>query len=191
MQILTKEQRARYAATRKRKWENLSEEKKAAIYIKELQRQRNWSEEQKLSHKEQQGRYREKNRDKIRAASKLRVINKESKKRINERYKERHGERLKQYHLEYGRKYNALYPERGRFTASKRRAAKLRATPSWADLGLIADAYQEATYHGLEVDHIVPLQSKLVCGLHVWDNLQLLTSTENVVKGNRSWPDMP
>lgn len=73
------------------------------------------------------------------------------------------------------------------FTA-RRRAAKLNATPAWADLEAIKDVYLEADYQQLDVDHIIPLQSKLVCGLHVWGNLQLLTKNENSKKGNKFSP---
>jgi 5-methylcytosine-specific restriction endonuclease McrA len=69
--------------------------------------------------------------------------------------------------------------------AAKRRAAKLKATPAWADLEEIKNVYLEAQYFGMHVDHIIPLQGKNVCGLHVWDNLQLLPAVDNIRKGNR------
>lgn len=84
---------------------------------------------------------------------------------------------------------------RGRATDSKHRVARRTgiklATPNWADLKDIADVYMEAAYMQMQVDHIVPLKSKLVCGLHVWDNLQLMDATKNNQKNNRHWPDMP
>lgn len=60
-----------------------------------------------------------------------------------------------------------------------------RATPKWADMGAITTMYQQAKRLGLEVDHVVPLQGKNVCGLHVENNLQHLTMEANRRKNNR------
>ena len=82
-------------------------------------------------------------------------------------------------------------PHRIRANTARRRADKIKATPAWADHAAIRDIYKVAGKRGLHVDHIVPLRSRLVCGLHVEHNLQLLTPRENALKGNRFWPDMP
>lgn len=37
---------------------------------------------------------------------------------------------------------------------------------------------------GLEVDHIIPLKNKFICGLHVPANLQYLTRSDNARKSN-------
>lgn len=42
-----------------------------------------------------------------------------------------------------------------------------------------------------EVDHIVPILSGVVCGLHWHGNMRVVTKAENASKGNRHWPDMP
>lgn len=81
--------------------------------------------------------------------------------------------------------------------AMHRVAMKKQATPAWADTAAILVVYERAaqmkasTGENFHVDHIVPLQSHLVCGLHVHWNLQILPALENISKGNRVWPDMP
>lgn len=81
--------------------------------------------------------------------------------------------------------------------AARRRAAKLRATPPWAQEEKVAEFYFAADFLGMvtgewyHVDHIVPIQSKVVCGLHCETNLQVIPGLENQTKGNRYWPDMP
>ena len=76
-------------------------------------------------------------------------------------------------------------------TIAKREAGLDQRTPAWADMDAIAAVYRKATdlsrqtgvsYH---VDHEIPLHGKLVSGLHVQTNLQVLTAYENKRKGNR------
>ena len=87
--------------------------------------------------------------------------------------------------------------EHGAAKQAKRRASKMRATPQWADSASIKAIYAasremtRATGQKWVVDHVVPLRSRLVCGLHVESNLQLLPFAENAKKHNRYWPDMP
>lgn len=69
-----------------------------------------------------------------------------------------------------------------------RRANKQRATPVWANLEKIRTIYENCP-EGYHVDHIIPLNSDLVCGLHVESNLQYLLARDNMAKGNRFNPD--
>lgn len=75
-----------------------------------------------------------------------------------------------------------------------RRALQDRATPSWVDKLALQKVYEDcynrtkATGVVHHVDHIVPLKSPLVCGLHVPWNLQLLTRSENSRKKNKFEP---
>jgi len=71
-----------------------------------------------------------------------------------------------------------------RAKSAKRRAAKLQATPVWADLQKIQEIYLNCP-PGHHVDHIFPLKSPILCGLHVENNLQYLPAKENISKGNR------
>jgi hypothetical protein len=71
--------------------------------------------------------------------------------------------------------------------AARRRAKKLERTPKWADLDKIKQIYDECP-PGFHVDHIIPLQGKLVSGLHTPENLQYLSKEENLAKGNSFTP---
>ncbi len=95
------------------------------------------------------------------------------------------------------REWDHANPDRNRANVAKRKARRMRATPSWANEFFIAEAYRLAALrtkmlgYSWHVDHIVPLKSKLVCGLHVEHNLQVIPGVENLRKFNRHWPDMP
>ena len=80
--------------------------------------------------------------------------------------------------------------------AARRRTTKKQATPAWADIEAIREYYRAARAfrkygYDFHVDHIVPLKSPLVSGLHTEANLRLLPGAENRSKHNRFWPDMP
>ena len=62
-------------------------------------------------------------------------------------------------------------------------SAKLHRTPLWANLDIIKRIYECA--EGDHVDHIIPLQGDMVCGLHVETNLQYLSPHDNMVKHNK------
>jgi len=111
----------------------------------------------------------------------------ENKERIDKRtsdYAKKHKKEGVQRCLKWKRKNKGICNR----IQAKRRASKTHATPKWLtefDLDYIKSIYNQASYLGLHVDHIVPLQGKNVSGLHVPWNLQLLTKSENSRKGNR------
>lgn len=78
--------------------------------------------------------------------------------------------------------------------SAKRRAQLINATPKWADLSAIRRVYVQAVEHNKaygiygdrwEVDHIIPLVSPVVCGLHVHWNLRCVPTRLNRTKKNR------
>ena len=121
------------------------------------------------------------------------IRNREKELASGRAYKQKHAERLAKLQSEFLK----ANPHIGRFYRSKRRAAERMATPSWSNHAAILDFYVTAAGLGMwtgdwyEVDHIVPLQSKLVCGLHCEANLRVIPRSENRSKSNRYWPDMP
>ncbi|MFA6204235.1 MAG: hypothetical protein WC710_13745 [Gallionella sp.] len=82
-------------------------------------------------------------------------------------------------------------PEIGAMRTAKRRAAELMATPKWANHAEIKSVYREAAkltkLTGIrhDVDHVIPVRGRDVCGLHVGNNLQILTKEANQRKSNK------
>ncbi len=93
------------------------------------------------------------------------------------------------------KKWRILNPDKVAMHTGKRRANKLQATPSWYEYHQISLLYSKAQeWSGilgcsLHVDHIIPLQSKTVCGLHCFANMQLLDKSINGAKGNNYQTD--
>lgn len=95
-------------------------------------------------------------------------------------------------------KHNRAYKQRNKgtvnFSTRLRQARKLKATPAWADLEQIKRVYttcakiSERTGVEHHVDHIIPLQGKNVCGLHVEKNLAIIPAKMNLEKGNSFSP---
>ena len=96
-----------------------------------------------------------------------------------------------------GKVYARIQPHKELAKSAKRRSAKKNAVPGWANKAAIEAIYEKArrfsdlTGEPFHVDHIVPLTSDLVCGLHWEGNLQVLSGFDNLSKANRVWPDMP
>ena len=140
--------------------------------------------------------------------SRWRAAHKEQAKAATAAHYAAHPERYAQQrirfaaaHPEKRKGYNAAWkrahPAKVSADTRRRQAGKLKATPKWANTFFIEEAYDlaarrtKATGFKWNVDHIVPLRSKLVCGLHVEFNLQVIPAIHNIIKGNRVWPDMP
>lgn len=79
------------------------------------------------------------------------------------------------------------------FKRCERAFYKLRKTghcPRWVKPSMFIHLYRKAVEMGMTIDHIIPLRGEYVCGLHVPENIQLLTREENMKKGT-DWAPLP
>lgn len=89
----------------------------------------------------------------------------------------------------------------GTLGGKRRRQRERKNTPKWAQQGemkaKVRALYREAKRLTREtgemhvVDHIVPLDGKIVCGLHWHVNMEVMHWLPNSKKGWGTWPDMP
>lgn len=114
------------------------------------------------------------------------VANKEWKDEYHRQWSDENPDYIKQYMSRYQQENRGLVNA----NTAKYRATKKKSTPYWADLDIIKSIYFMAAYMSKKsgiphhVDHIIPLKSELVCGLHCEQNLQILTGSENIRKNN-------
>ena len=131
--------------------------------------------------------------------AKWRRDNPDDVKEKHKRYYQKHREK----NIAKTREYSEKYPERiaarskrwrernkhkRAATQMARQARKIQATPPWlneAHNEWFDCIYKAAKESGVHVDHIVPLNNKAVCGLHVPWNLQLMTQSANSKKSNK------
>jgi|APSaa5957512535_1039671.scaffolds.fasta_scaffold194545_1 hypothetical protein len=95
---------------------------------------------------------------------------------------------------EWNKKSKQKHKARVNATNAQYRAEKLKRTPSWLtedDFWIIKEFYDmavlrsETTKIKHHVDHIIPLKGETVSGLHVPNNLQVITGIKNMKKNNR------
>jgi hypothetical protein len=170
----------KYAAT-KRAWERKNRErlnaKGRALYARQIEKQRE-------RHRNRPESYRIKQKARSRARYQER---RDEYRQWQAQYRAQNLERVREKARRWA-KENRAY---GRAQCAKWTAAKFNACPKWVDmdamLAIYAEAHRITRETGIkhDVDHIIPLQSDIVCGLHVPWNLQILTKSDNVRKSNR------
>ena len=99
--------------------------------------------------------------------------------------------RRKESRAIYIKKWSTENKDKVNAISARRRAAKLNATPAWADKEAIDRMYTVSNFltnklgEPHHVDHVIPLQGKNICGLHVEYNLDVIPAVDNLSKGNK------
>jgi hypothetical protein len=115
--------------------------------------------------------------------------NADKKKLSNAKYRSKNQEK----HSEYNKEWFSKNKAKASFYAMRRYTTIRNRTPEWLnedDLWVISQAYDLAELRSKmfgfkwHVDHIIPLHGKTVSGLHVPNNLQVISALENCRKGN-------
>lgn len=129
--------------------------------------------------------WRRQNREKHRAYSTRWKKENPAKVKINNRrYVVKHADQIR----ECQRRRQKANPAKIVAYTRARQAAQLKRTPAWADHAEILKVYElsaqltKETGIKHQVDHVIPLRGKLVSGLHVHTNLQVLLARVNQSK---------
>ena len=136
-------------------------------------------------------RWRDSNIEQARETSAIyRAANKEKCHAASKAWEKANPEKIKAWRVRYN-KANAGYLQD---KDARYKAGKAKRTPAWltsSDFLHIKCRYQVAAMYNREgidrwdVDHIIPLNGKIVSGLHVPSNLRVIRSLENKMKANK------
>ena len=100
-------------------------------------------------------------------------------------------QKIREQKQAYGRNHYANNKYKYKARSAQRKADVRRATPNWFsddDAWMIREAYElaqlrkEATGIDWDVDHVIPLRGKIVCGLHVPTNIAVIPRKLNNYK---------
>ncbi|MHB1231584.1 MAG: hypothetical protein ACYCZQ_03235 [Burkholderiales bacterium] len=145
------------------------------------------SPEKKRQYLDRRKEYRDRNKEKIH--QRFKEYRAENKERLYDDYllwRSHNQEKV----LEYNRRWKHNNKAHDNFISMQRHARKRKAIPLWYEKQQVEYVYQRAKelsqiwFKTLEVDHIIPLSSKTVCGLHCFSNLQILEQSINRTKSN-------
>jgi len=116
--------------------------------------------------------------------------NKDSHNLSSKKYYINNKDKVNNAHKNYYKNNKHIFTQKSMY----RYARKKQQTPLWLNAGHIAE--MEGYYlfcqifKGFQVDHIIPINGKIVSGMHVPWNLQVLTAEENRAKSNSFNPDI-
>ncbi len=195
---LTPEQHKKRLEAQKR----YREKNKSILNAKSLQ----WQKENKDKAKKAHERYVEKNKDLLlkkwkedwqKKKANLTEKQKQDAQKRRQKWKSENPEKAKECARNWARKNpdkkSITSPEKRNAITAKRRSVKLKAIPIWFDdlddltikeAHSLAKLREKITGIKWHVDHIIPLQGKKVCGLHCWNNVQVIPAKTNLSKSN-------
>lgn len=141
----------------------------------------------KACHAESVAAWQNRNRDRfLSVCSKWKASNKDRQRENLKAWRTRNPEKRRQQDI----RKRARHGESIHAMARARTERQKLATPAWANSFIIEEIYDlaylrsRATGVKHHVDHVVPLNGKTVCGLHVETNLAVIPRRANLLKSN-------